>query len=295
VPTKMINDIYESLVSESSQSIEDLKKKSNVFWHGSPSGELKGTHLGIHVGTHETDIQANALMIRQVKQGRAKRGYYYINEGEDVGSISAVVPNKDHLERLPFSIPVTEGFRDTLRTAAVSAGLGAAAVLGGQHMMKSKTPPDAPSSFVIDDTEKSDAGVGISKNVDSGASSFAREQLGEELPTIKRAAIRNGIQPGTEDFAILLAIRKAEGGCAGREFGVLHPRAVDTDLETQAAWAAATIMRNRERWDKAGRPDDFITFLGNRYAPINSENDPTGLNRNWVSNVKYWTARFLND
>lgn len=38
------------------------------------------------------DWQANGLMAGQVKRGRAKSGYYYRNEGEDEGSISAVVP-----------------------------------------------------------------------------------------------------------------------------------------------------------------------------------------------------------
>lgn len=45
-----------------------------------------------------TDMRANALMKRQLSIGNAKRGYYYINEGEDVGSISAVVPDMSFLE-----------------------------------------------------------------------------------------------------------------------------------------------------------------------------------------------------
>ncbi len=45
-----------------------------------------------------TDIKANALMSRSLKLGNAKRGFYYINDGEDAGSISAVVPNKSFLQ-----------------------------------------------------------------------------------------------------------------------------------------------------------------------------------------------------
>lgn len=39
------------------------------------------------------DRKANGYMSAQVKRGKAKSGFYYINDGEDAGSISAVVPN----------------------------------------------------------------------------------------------------------------------------------------------------------------------------------------------------------
>ena len=48
-----------------------------------------------------SDMRANAQMKGQLTKGNAKRGYYYKNEGEDEGSISAVVPSQDHL--LPLS------------------------------------------------------------------------------------------------------------------------------------------------------------------------------------------------
>jgi hypothetical protein len=47
-----------------------------------------------------SDTKANALMLRNLKIGNAKSGYYYINDGEDAGSISAVVPNKSFLKTL---------------------------------------------------------------------------------------------------------------------------------------------------------------------------------------------------
>ena len=48
-------------------------------------------------GDPHPDWHANGYMTAQIKQGRARNGYYYRNEGEDAGSISAVVPNADHL------------------------------------------------------------------------------------------------------------------------------------------------------------------------------------------------------
>lgn len=47
-----------------------------------------------------SDIRANALMRGLFKKGGAKRGFYYTNDSEDSGSISAVVPNPSHLQRI---------------------------------------------------------------------------------------------------------------------------------------------------------------------------------------------------
>ncbi len=111
----------------------------------------------------------------------------------------------------------------------------------------------------------------------------------KEYDTIVEAAKRNTCKG--DDFLILLAIRKAENGRAGREFGILHPRAIDTNLDTQAGWAAATIVKNRARWIKQGKPGRFIKFLGSKYCPVGAENDPDGLNKHWVGNV----TKFYND
>jgi len=45
-----------------------------------------------------SDERANSMMLRNLKMGNAKSGYFYINIGEDEGSISAVVPDKSFLE-----------------------------------------------------------------------------------------------------------------------------------------------------------------------------------------------------
>ena len=45
-----------------------------------------------------SDNRANGLIRRSLKSGHAKSGFYYKNEGEDSGSISAVVPNKTFLK-----------------------------------------------------------------------------------------------------------------------------------------------------------------------------------------------------
>lgn len=47
-----------------------------------------------------SDQMANSMMKGQLKKGNAKSGYYYTNDGEDAGSISAVVPNSKFIEKI---------------------------------------------------------------------------------------------------------------------------------------------------------------------------------------------------
>ena len=47
-----------------------------------------------------SDSRANGMIMRNLKLGNAKRGYFYTNEGEDAGSISAVVPDSSFLKIL---------------------------------------------------------------------------------------------------------------------------------------------------------------------------------------------------
>jgi len=96
-------------------------------------------------------------------------------------------------------------------------------------------------------------------------------------------------------YALMLAVRKQENGREGLEFGVMAAK--DTDLEEQARWAVVTFLKNIERWERATREGswkpqypnrelDYITYLGNRWAPIGASNDPAGLNQYWIPNVQ---------
>ncbi len=113
-------------------------------------------------------------------------------------------------------------------------------------------------------------------------------EFGDEYETIMAAAERNGCD--ADNLLILFAIRKSENGPLGFEFGVECQRG--TDLNTQAGWAAATIMKNRERYNGSPGYEElfgikgFIVFLGKRYCPLNSEE--------WIHNVTYWFDRFKN-
>jgi hypothetical protein len=122
-----------------------------------------------------------------------------------------------------------------------------------------------------------------------------------EYDTIMTAAQRNKIEPTDyENVSMLFAIRKGEGGRRGREFGVLTPAAMeqpgDTDQQTldrQAGWAASSILKNRERYEQSDKSSDFVTFMGNRWAPRGVANDPTDLNRHWAKNVSKFRETYL--
>ena len=107
-----------------------------------------------------------------------------------------------------------------------------------------------------------------------------KDLYGEEFETIMEAAKANDCTK-PELLSILFAIRTAENGREGIEFGVLNPKAVDqpNSLRVQAGWCAATISKNHKRWIDSREDVDFITFLGNRYCPVGADNDPNGLNK----------------
>ena len=106
-------------------------------------------------------------------------------------------------------------------------------------------------------------------------------------------AIKVNVRPECVDklAPIVAAIRYAENGGKGREYGILHPRVKPT-YRSQAGWCAATVQKNYDRWVKAGSKGDFITFLGGRYCPLNDPRDKGGLNKHWIKNVSHYTKKF---
>jgi hypothetical protein len=116
--------------------------------------------------------------------------------------------------------------------------------------------------------------------------------LKAELPTIRKAAERNGIHHDSNDWYLLLAIRKAENGRAGCEFGIKDPRAWETNLDIQAGWASATINGQHKRYGSDEVTTAFIDSLANRYCPVSC--DPDG-NKNWKRNVNFWFEKFRKE
>lgn len=81
------------------------------------------------------------------------------------------------------------------------------------------------------------------------------------------------------------AIYKAEGGLkAKKPFGILSVPCEGYEECRQIC--LNTIRNNHIRWIRDGRPKEYLEYLRDRYCPINADNDPKGLNKNWLKNVK---------
>ena len=112
-------------------------------------------------------------------------------------------------------------------------------------------------------------------------------------------AVKVNIRPECYDLLvpILAAVRYAENGRAGREYGVLHPKALGKNYRTQAGWAAATVQKQFDRYCKAGGKSNdvaaYLISLRDRYCPIGAANDPTNLNEHWLKNVSKFRLRFV--
>jgi hypothetical protein len=93
-------------------------------------------------------------------------------------------------------------------------------------------------------------------------------------------AIANAAHPNPERLAD--AIYRAEGGKKARApYGVLSVKVRD---EAHARRITLnSINNNWTRWEKAGKPGEFIKFMGLRWCPPSA--DPQG-HTNWVKNVK---------
>ena len=118
---------------------------------------------------------------------------------------------------------------------------------------------------------------------------FASKLPEHEQHVIFRTASEVGVPA-----VMLAAIRLAENGRAGREFGVLSESA--NTYEQQARICALSIRNNTYRYVQktAQWPIDsatgqlsygFVTFMAARWAPLGVQNDPDNLNAHWPKNV----------
>ena len=90
------------------------------------------------------------------------------------------------------------------------------------------------------------------------------------------------------DTQIVNAIRKAEGTWT---YGIKSIKCSTASECRQIC--LTTVKRNRQRFINYGYKDhaDFISYLASRYCPVGASNDPTGLNKNWQRNVRYFLRK----
>lgn len=80
------------------------------------------------------------------------------------------------------------------------------------------------------------------------------------------------------------AIYQAEGVHSKHPYGILTKYKHTTPRQA----CLNTIKNHRKRHANHNCGLDFIGCLGARYCPIGAKNDPTGLNKNWIKNVKHF-------
>jgi len=189
---------------------------------------------------------------------------------------------KQHLE---------ESFVDKALGAALGLGVIGAGAAGIKFMSKQSEQPQqytAPIAAQAEQKPKIDPAQVAHDNFHTGL----RKKFGSEYDIIMNAAKRNGINETDHDkLGMLFAIRKTENGRAGREFGVLSPKAVGPKgqtLDRQAGWAASILNKRLGEWNDMNSKTQsnykgFTHYLQTRYTPIGVD-DPKGLNKNWLGN-----------
>ena len=80
------------------------------------------------------------------------------------------------------------------------------------------------------------------------------------------------------------AIYHAEGIHSKHPYGILVRYKHTTPRKSRLN----TIYHRLRLWTAQGEKGSFIIFLSKTYCPIGSFNDPEGLNKNWIKNVRYF-------
>lgn len=98
-----------------------------------------------------------------------------------------------------------------------------------------------------------------------------------------------GVAHAYTDQELTDAICKAENS-------VKYPcgiKSIDTHGDYSYAYKIClqSVRNNIKRWRNTGKRGDFIEFMAWRFCPIGASDDPIGLNKNWVKNVKYFLRK----
>lgn len=90
------------------------------------------------------------------------------------------------------------------------------------------------------------------------------------------------------DDEYVQAIYQAEGSKATYAYGIRSVKYKDIAEARQICYN--TVKNNRKRYAEYGYKDydSYISFLASRYCPVGADNDPKGLNKNWIKNVTYF-------
>ena len=150
------------------------------------------------------DTRANAMMKASLTKGNAKNGYYYTNDAEDSGSISAVVPNGSHVE--PVEMDSKPAYASGGYVPMANLPVARLAVAKPSVYSQQPTAMDALSSL-----------ASIGKTVKGFSDTISGENVPPQQPHAGRAEPHEGgLTP--EAIAAMEALRK---GWTGADFGIV--------------------------------------------------------------------------
>jgi hypothetical protein len=190
-------------------------------------------------------------------------------------------------------------------TTPIAPAIALAIAAHGRTALASGNPPEGTSTLLRAGALSFDAAVleALLSRETGRAAEVAQVQLDPgpaeargntaAFPDREAAVIAIEADRTSIDPALLVALRRAENGRPGREFGVLSVAA--GGLEGQARVAATTVRNTLARFEQGGGvavdpatrrySEDFLRFLSARYAPVGAPNDPSGLNRHHAANL----------
>jgi len=96
------------------------------------------------------------------------------------------------------------------------------------------------------------------------------------------ASIYAQLQPDNTDLEILNANKKTENS-KKYPYGIKSINTYGNEAYARQI-CLNSIRKAKKRWEAAGKPEDFISYMGKRYAP------PTQ-NPNWVRLVHYFLEK----
>lgn len=95
------------------------------------------------------------------------------------------------------------------------------------------------------------------------------------------------LSPKTAEI-IVNSIKIIEGTNSSYPYGIKSIQIKGNTQEKREKYARMicfnTVNKNYIRWQKSGKTNQFMVFLGNRYCPV--QGDKTGLNRHWINNLR---------
>lgn len=135
--------------------------------------------------------------------------------------------------------------------------------------------------------EKGEAAPVKLGDVNSQRSSLSRRQIDREILDSNGRENSSLHSHLIQEETVAQAIYLAEGGeKTVYPYGVLSTPTYGNVVEAKRI-CLNSIRNSRKRWEKAGRPGDWLAYFAQRWCPVGAEND-NGTNQYWLKNVRYF-------